>query len=93
LTAPRLTAENRLQERRTRGGHLFQTGEGEMSEESYRYEVVGEIIKMIHDELPAVRWTCKGCDNDSCTIFFEPSESEKIVACEFCEAVHLLKKN
>ena len=64
-----------------------------MNEEPYQYEVDGEIIKMIHDELPAVRWTCASCDNDSCTIFYEPTESEKIVACEFCEAPHLVKKH
>ena len=24
------------------------------------YDVDGEVIKMIHDEVPAVRWTCAG---------------------------------
>ena len=64
-----------------------------MSEEPYQYEVEGEIIKMIHQEFPAVRWTCGSCDSDSCTIFYEPAESEKVVTCEFCEATHLVKKS
>jgi transcription elongation factor Elf1 len=64
-----------------------------MSQENYQYEVEGEVIKMIHDELPAVRWTCAACNEDSCTIFFEPEENEKIVTCEFCEASHLVKKS
>ncbi|MBI3654356.1 MAG: hypothetical protein HY231_25290 [Acidobacteria bacterium] len=64
-----------------------------MNAEPYQYEVEGEIIKMLHDEFPALRWTCQGCDNDSCTVFYDPQELAKIVACEFCEAVHLVKKN
>ena len=63
-----------------------------MDEETYEYEVEGEIIKMIHDQFPAVRWTCRSCDGDTCTIFFEPSDTETIVTCEFCEAPHLVKK-
>ena len=48
------------------------------------YEVPGEVIKMIHGELPAVRWTCGGCGEDACTIFYEPSESHVQVECENC---------
>ena len=48
------------------------------------YEVPGEIIKMIHGELPAVRWTCGGCGEDACTIFYEPGESRVQVVCENC---------
>jgi hypothetical protein len=48
------------------------------------YEVPGEVIKMIHGELPAVRWTCGGCGEDSCTIFYEPQESRLQVECENC---------
>lgn len=59
----------------------------------YEYEAQGEVIKMIHDELPAVRWTCAGCGEDACTIFYEPEESEKIVECESCNASVLVKKN
>jgi hypothetical protein len=63
-----------------------------MSEENYEYEVEGEVIKMIHDELPAVRWTCAACHEDSCTIFYDPEELEKVVACEFCGAGLLVKR-
>lgn len=63
-----------------------------MSQEEYDFEVEGEVIKMIHDELPAVRWTCAACHEDSCTIFYEPEDVEKIVACEFCGASLRLKK-
>lgn len=63
-----------------------------MSEELYQYVVEGEIIKMLHDEFPALRWTCGGCLEDSCTVFYDPQELEKIVVCEFCEAIHLVKK-
>ena len=48
------------------------------------YEVFGEVIKMIHGELPAVRWTCGGCGEDACTIFYEPEESRVQVECENC---------
>jgi RNase P subunit RPR2 len=48
------------------------------------YEVLGEVIKMIHGELPAVRWTCGGCGEDACTIFYEPGESRVQVECENC---------
>jgi hypothetical protein len=56
------------------------------------YEVSGEVIKLIHGELPAVRWTCGSCGEDSCTIFFDPEEQEKIVECESCSATNLVKK-
>jgi ribosomal protein S27E len=56
----------------------------------YEYQVPGEIIKMIHGELPAVRWTCGACGDDSCTIFYEPAEDEKVVTCEACGAVNLV---
>ena len=65
----------------------------EDGQDEVRYEVEGEVIKMIHDEFPAVRWTCAACDTDSCTIFYAPGESEKVVTCEFCEAVHRVTKN
>jgi hypothetical protein len=56
------------------------------------FEVNGEVIKMIHDELPAVRWTCGNCGEDACTIFYEPEEAEKLVECETCEASNLVRK-
>ncbi|HKS41908.1 MAG TPA: hypothetical protein VJX74_14935 [Blastocatellia bacterium] len=54
--------------------------------------VSGEVIKMIHDELPAVRWTCGNCGEDACTIFYEPEETEKLVQCETCEAGNLVQR-
>lgn len=59
----------------------------------YEYEAQGEVIKLIHDELPAVRWTCAGCGGDACTIFYEPEETEKIVECETCNASVLVRKD
>jgi hypothetical protein len=56
------------------------------------YEVSGEVIKLIHGELPAVRWTCGSCGEDSCTIFFQPEEQEKIVECETCNATNLVRR-
>jgi hypothetical protein len=56
------------------------------------YEVEGEIIKMIHDELPAVRWTCGNCNEDSCTIFYDTTWSEKTVECEYCGASNQVRK-
>ena len=53
--------------------------------------VSGEVIKMIHDELPAVRWTCGNCGEDACTIFYEPEETEKLVQCETARPVTLCK--
>jgi len=58
----------------------------------YDFEVEGEVIKMIHDELPAVRWTCGGCGEDACTIFYEPALREMVVACESCSASNLVKR-
>ncbi|HJQ69115.1 MAG TPA: hypothetical protein VKA70_09095 [Blastocatellia bacterium] len=57
-----------------------------------QYEVSGEVIKLIHGELPAVRWTCGSCGEDSCTIFFQPEDQEKMVDCEFCGATNLVKR-
>lgn len=48
------------------------------------YEVPGEVIKMIHGELPAVRWTCGGCGEDACTIFYERQQVVMQVECENC---------
>lgn len=59
----------------------------------YQYEARGEVIKMIHDALPAVRWTCAGCSEDACTIFYEPEETEKVVKCETCEASVLVRRD
>ena len=61
-----------------------------MDEETF--EVTGEVIKMIHGELPAVRWTCGKCGEDACTIFYEPEEEEKIVKCETCASANLVRK-
>jgi hypothetical protein len=57
----------------------------------YDHEVEGEVIKLIHGEYPAVRWTCGGCNEDTATIF-EPEETEKIVECENCEATNLVRR-
>lgn len=62
-----------------------------MEDPSYDYKVKGEVIKMIHDELPAVRWTCGGCGEDACTIFYEPGESNKTVECASCDATNLVR--
>ena len=61
-----------------------------MDEETF--EVTGEVIKMIHGELPAVRWTCGKCGEDGCVIFYEPEESERAVECETCGATNLVRK-
>ena len=63
-----------------------------MTDQSYDYEVQGEVIKMIHDELPAVRWTCGSCGEDACTIFYEPEVSEKIEECETCSVANLVRR-
>lgn len=55
------------------------------------YEVEGEVIKMIHGELPAVRWTCGGCGQDSCTIFYEAGLRRKVATCESCDASNLVR--
>lgn len=62
-----------------------------MTEERFEYEVQGEVIKMIHDELPAVRWTCGGCGEDDCTIFYEPQERVRSLKCETCRAMNLVR--
>jgi ribosomal protein S27E len=62
-----------------------------MSDSSH-YQVVGEVIKLIHGELPAVRWTCGRCGEDSCTIFYEPETVEKPVDCESCGSTNLVHK-
>ncbi len=61
-------------------------------ETAYDHEVSGEVIKMIHGELPAVRWTCGKCAEDACTIFFNPAEDEKVIECENCGAANLVVK-
>ena len=58
----------------------------------HEYNVEGEVIKLIHGELPAVRWSCGGCGEDSCTIFFEPEMDENLVECEHCGASNLVRK-
>jgi hypothetical protein len=63
-----------------------------MEGEEYDFEVEGEVIKMIHQELPAVRWTCGGCGEDACTIFYEPDVGAKVVNCETCDAPNLVHR-
>jgi hypothetical protein len=63
-----------------------------MEDRQYDYEVEGEVIKMIHDELPAVRWTCGGCGEDACTIFYEPEAHENVVECDSCHAYNLVRR-
>ncbi|HYP28861.1 MAG TPA: hypothetical protein VE262_19265 [Blastocatellia bacterium] len=55
------------------------------------HTVRGEVIKMIHGELPAVRWTCGGCGEDACTIF-EPELEQKEIECEGCGSANLVAK-
>jgi len=62
-----------------------------MDDRDYDYEVEGEVIKLIHDELPAVRWTCGGCGEDACEIFYEPEYQEKTIECESCNATNLVR--
>ena len=57
----------------------------------YDFEVEGEVIKMIHNELPAVRWTCGGCGEDACTISYEPAVQAKVVICESCDTSNLVR--
>ncbi|MCI0490036.1 MAG: hypothetical protein L0229_25875 [Blastocatellia bacterium] len=64
----------------------------EYGDYEYEYEIEGEVIKLIHGELPAVRWTCEGCGEDSCTIFYDPDEREKLVECETCRASVLVRR-
>lgn len=63
-----------------------------MENRDYDFEVEGEVIKMIHDELPAVRWTCGGCGEDSCTIFYEPEADVMTVECESCRSVNVVHR-
>ncbi|MEK6324388.1 MAG: hypothetical protein AABN33_22340 [Acidobacteriota bacterium] len=63
-----------------------------MEDYRYDYEVTGEVIKMIHDELPAVRWTCGSCGEDACTIFYEPEAEGRVVECESCSAPNLVRR-
>ena len=56
------------------------------------FEVQGEVIKMIHGELPAVRWTCGNCGEDACTIFYEPEADARTVECESCHASNLVRR-
>jgi predicted nucleic acid-binding Zn ribbon protein len=63
-----------------------------MSDDGPDYEVRGEVIKMIHGELPAVRWTCGNCGEDACVIFYEPEAEERLVECETCNAQNLVRK-
>jgi hypothetical protein len=63
-----------------------------MSDPEYDYTVDGEVVKVIHGELPAVRWTCAGCGEDACTIFYEPGEREKVVVCETCNSSSLVRR-
>ena len=64
-----------------------------MESEVYDYEVDGEVIKMIHGELPAVRWTCGGCGEDSCTIFYELEATHTRAECAFCGKSNLVRRS
>ncbi|HSE97939.1 MAG TPA: hypothetical protein VLD57_06670 [Blastocatellia bacterium] len=57
----------------------------------YDHAVEGEVIKMIHDELPAVRWTCGECGEDTATIF-EPEEIDRVVVCDYCKTSNLVRR-
>jgi hypothetical protein len=61
-------------------------------DQSYDHEVQGEVIKMIHGELPAVRWTCGNCGEDACTIFYEPGAQQVVVECQSCNVSNLVRK-
>jgi hypothetical protein len=61
-----------------------------MDFKSGSYKIEGEVIKLIYGEMPAVRWTCGNCEEDSCTIF-EPGADEKLVECETCSASNLVR--
>jgi len=63
-----------------------------MEASGYDFEVQGEVIKMIHGELPAVRWTCAGCGEDACTIFYEPQQIDRPVECESCGRSILVRR-
>lgn len=62
-----------------------------MSESEQERQVRGEVIKMIHGELPAVRWTCGSCGEDACTIF-EAGIDRQEVECEECGGRNLVIK-
>jgi hypothetical protein len=64
-----------------------------MESSSYDFEVTGEVIKMIHGELPAVRWTCGGCGEDSCTIFYAKEATDLVSECAFCGANNLVRRS
>jgi hypothetical protein len=63
-----------------------------MESPGYDFEVEGEVIKMIHGELPAVRWTCGGCGEDSCTLFYELEAKDIVVECESCSAANKVRR-
>jgi hypothetical protein len=63
-----------------------------MEDLEHDFEVEGDVIKMIHEELPAVRWTCGGCGEDACTIFYEPENKAVLLECETCGAKNLVTK-
>lgn len=62
-----------------------------MAKDHHDFVVQGEVIKLIHDEFPAVRWACGGCGEDTATIF-EVGEIERAVICEYCDARNLVRK-
>ena len=63
-----------------------------MSDDEYPREVRGEVIKMIHGELPAVRWACGNCGEDACTIFYDREAEERLTECEACGTENLVRK-
>jgi hypothetical protein len=63
-----------------------------MEASGYEFEVQGEVIKMIHGELPAVRWICRGCGEDSCTIFYDTEATDLVTECGFCGAGSLVRR-
>ena len=63
-----------------------------MNDNEQGYTVRGEVIKMIHGELPAVRWTCGKCGEDACVIFYDPEAEERLVECESCDAENLVRR-
>jgi predicted nucleic acid-binding Zn ribbon protein len=63
-----------------------------MNDKEQDYTVRGEVIKMIHGELPAVRWACGKCGEDACVIFYDPGAEERLVECESCNAQNLVRR-
>lgn len=57
----------------------------------YQHEAQGEVIKMIHGELPAVRWTCGSCGEDSCTIFYDREATDLVTECGLCGDASLVR--